>query len=228
MNQQQTSGWLKVAANISAIPLREVGVVLASFGLAALPVGAAPSAPLRAGPAGSPLHPYGETLYLAQYVANPYISIFNPSALGPTRTNDGTIGGTLRAAIKYTWDFSEIAQAFETAGLTELLTATDPNQPDAIAYTVFLPTNQAVAALGDNIKSDPSKLAQILNYHIINGNVTASELESGRLIARSGQPIKVDVNGGELLLNDRVKIIKSYRTKNGVILFIDQVLLPPN
>ena len=218
MNQQQRPGWLKVAANISAIRIREVGVALATFSLAALPVGAAP--------AGSPLQPYGETLHLAQYVANPYISIFNPSALGPTRTTDGTIGGTLRAAIKYTWDFSEIAQAFETAGLNELFTETDPNQPDGIAYTVFLPTNQAVAALGDNIKSDPSKLAQILNYHIINGSVTAPQLESGHLITRSGQPIKVDVNGGELLLNDRVKIIKSYRTKNGVILFIDQVLLP--
>ncbi|GAB4279294.1 MAG: hypothetical protein Fur0025_06450 [Oscillatoriaceae cyanobacterium] len=108
------------------------------------------------------------------------------------------------------------------------MTTTDPNQPEEIAYTVFLPTNQAVAALDDGIKTDPAKLTQILNYHIINGNVTASALESGRLTSRSGQQIKVNTNSRELLLNDRAKIIKSYRTKNGVILFIDQVLLPPN
>lgn len=213
MNQQQKSGWLKLTGSISAIPI-------ATFCLAVSPVGAAPSSGL--------LHPYSETPYLAQYVTNPYISIFNPSALGPTRSADGTIGGTLRAAIKYAWDFSDIAQAFETVGLAELLTATDPNQPDQIAYTVFLPTNQAVAALDLELKSDPSKLTQILNYHIINGNVTASQLESGSLTTRSGQQIKVNVNSGELLLNDQAKIIKSYRTKNGVILFIDQVLLPPN
>ena len=213
MNEQQKSGWLKVALIISAIGLASQGMITPT-------VGAASNA--------STLHPRGETLYLAQSVTNPYISIFNPSALGPTRSADGTIGGTLRAAIKYSWDFSEIAQAFETAGLAELLTATDPNKPEEIAYTVFLPTNQAVAALDDGIKTDPAKLTQILNYHIINGNVTASALESGRLTSRSGQQIKVNTNSRELLLNDRAKIIKSYRTKNGVILFIDQVLLPPN
>ncbi|GAB4279290.1 MAG: hypothetical protein Fur0025_06440 [Oscillatoriaceae cyanobacterium] len=89
MNQQQKSGWLKVALVISAIGL-------ASQGMIALAAGAADDT--------SPLHPRGETPSAAQSVTNPYISIFNPSALGPTRSADGTIGGTLRAAIKYSWD----------------------------------------------------------------------------------------------------------------------------
>jgi len=72
------------------------------------------------------------------------------------------------------------------------------------------------------------KLLQLLNYHVVPGQVTVEDIEQGSLKTREGNSLKIELNDTEdqLTLNDRSVIQSSQGTRNGVIVFIDQVLLP--
>ena len=155
-------------------------------------------------------------------------SIFNPSGSQTSRSADGTIGGELDAAIKYYQPYQTFAEAAQTAGLIE--TFRNPNQ----TFTVFVPTDEAFAALPASVKEallqleNQDKLLQLLNYHVVPGQVTVEDIEQGSLKTREGNSLKIELNDTEdqLTLNDRSVIQSSQGTRNGVIVFIDQVLLP--
>lgn len=155
-------------------------------------------------------------------------SIFNPSGSRTSRSADGTIGGELDAAIKYYQPYQTFAEAAQTAGLIE--TFRDTNQ----TFTVFVPTDEAFAALPDTLKEtlfqpeNQDKLLQLLNYHVVPGEVTVEEIEQGNLKTREGNSLKIELNDTEdqLTLNDQSVIQSSQGTRNGVIVFVDRVLLP--
>jgi hypothetical protein len=160
--------------------------------------------------------------------SNPYVTVWNPSTIGSSRTSSGSIGGTLAAAIKYGWDFSAIASAFENAGLTETLSNQDISDPNTILYTVFVPTDEAWQALNPSIRNNPETLENILRYHIVPGAVTQSQLESGQIQTLSGGNISVETNNDQFVLNQDVAVTSSIRTQNGVIVFVNKPLIPQN
>lgn len=160
--------------------------------------------------------------------SNPYVTVWNPSTIGSSRTSNGTISGTLAAATKYGWDFSAIAIAFQQMGFTETLSNQDTSEPNTILYTVFVPTNEGWETLDPAIRNNPAALENILRYHIIPGAVTQNDLESGQIQTLGGGSIAVQTNSSNdrFLLNQNVEVTSSIRTQNGVIVFVNQPLVP--
>ncbi|MGB7428663.1 MAG: fasciclin domain-containing protein [Microcoleaceae cyanobacterium] len=155
-------------------------------------------------------------------------SIFNPSGGRTSRSADGTIGGELDAAIKYYQPYQTFAEAALAAGLIETFRNSDQT------FTVFVPTDEAFAALPADLKEslfqpeNKDKLLQLLNYHVIPGEVTVEDIEQGSLQTSQGNSLKIELNEAEdqLTLNDQSVIQSSTGTRNGVIVLIDRVLLP--
>jgi uncharacterized surface protein with fasciclin (FAS1) repeats len=98
---------------------------------------------------------------------------------------------------------------------------------------VFAPTDEAFAKLpAGTVESllkpeNKAKLASILTYHVVSGNVMAAQatkLTSAKTV--QGKDLKLSMSGGSLMVN-QAKVVKAdIVAKNGVIHVIDAVVLP--
>ncbi|MBX2838443.1 MAG: fasciclin domain-containing protein [Gammaproteobacteria bacterium] len=126
--------------------------------------------------------------------------------------------------------FTTLVAAAQAAGLDDAL-----NHPDDI-YTVFAPTDEAFAALGQDtieaLLADPETLRSILLYHVLPGTVVdsvgAQDLLGFDIQSGNGQSILLSSDGDSLKVNDATVIAPDIRAVNGVIHVIDQVLIPPH
>jgi len=122
-------------------------------------------------------------------------------------------------------DLETLVTAIKAANLVETLSNGGP-------FTVFAPTNAAFAKLDpavlNNIISTPSLLTALLQYHVVSGKVTSSQLSNGDVpTLLSGQSVNVDLSGGMVTLNGSSKVtMPDVDASNGVIHIIDEVLLP--
>lgn len=124
-------------------------------------------------------------------------------------------------------NFSTLVQALVKANLVDALSGTGP-------FTVFAPTNDAFnalfATLGvsgiDALTAD--QLSPILLYHVVSGNVTASQVMTGSVpTLNPASSINVVVSGGSVKLNNSSNVIATdVQGTNGVIHAIDAVILP--
>jgi len=115
-------------------------------------------------------------------------------------------------------------------GVAELVTPLSGDGP----FTVFAPTDDAFIALPNGLVEcllEPGNvhaLKDILLYHVASGDVPSTDLSDGQLIETlNGDKVEVDIDSGEVLINDSKVIIADVRSTNGVIHVIDQVLIPP-
>jgi len=123
--------------------------------------------------------------------------------------------------------FSILVEAVVKAGLVEALSATGP-------FTVFAPTNDAFTALfavlGVSGISDltAEQLTPILLYHVVPGNVLASQVTTGNVpTLKEGSTISIMVDGMGVKLNNNSNVIATdVQGTNGVIHAIDAVILP--
>lgn len=123
-------------------------------------------------------------------------------------------------------EFSTLVAAVQAAGLVETLKGTGP-------YTVFAPTNAAFAALPSGtveslLKSEnKDKLAAILTYHVIPGEVSSDQLAGKRLDVATvnGKTVHVDGRRG-VKVNKANVVTADIKASNGIIHVIDRVLLP--
>lgn len=142
---------------------------------------------------------------------------------------EGDIVDTASAA----GDFTTLTQAIEAAGLVETLKGPGP-------FTVFAPTDQAFDALPegtlDELLADPTgDLAQILQYHVIEGEVPAAdvlEMDGQTVATLQGAEFTVEVDGENVVLVDgngtRINVVETdVDATNGVIHVLDGVLMPP-
>lgn len=133
-------------------------------------------------------------------------------------------------------DVSTLVSAITAAGLEETLKGTGP-------YTVFAPTNAAFSkvdkeAMGDLMQpANKAKLADLLKYHVVSGNVKSTDL--AKMIKDGGGTATVKTMGGSLKASmDGEKIVltdgkgnKSTVTSadmvasNGVAHTVDAVLM---
>ena len=119
--------------------------------------------------------------------------------------------------------------AIEAAGLTQAL-----NEEN---ITIFAPSNAAFEALPEGTldsllqPENQETLRRILAYHVIEGTVTSSEIESGEVTTAEGSPVNVQVNdeadSREVSVNGANVIEPDIEGSNGVIHVIDQVIMPP-
>ncbi len=120
--------------------------------------------------------------------------------------------------------FKTLVAAVQAAGLAETLSGTGP-------FTVFAPTDEAFAKLPagtvDALLKDKEKLASILTYHVVSGQVTAADavkLTEAKTV--NGQSFKI-VAGKDGVMIDNANVVKTdIMTSNGVIHVIDRVILP--
>jgi len=121
-------------------------------------------------------------------------------------------------------NFSTLVQAVQAADLVETLQGEGP-------FTVFAPTNQAFAKLPDGLvefllqPDNKDLLVDVLTYHVVPGNVTSNQLETGTVEALGGG-IAVAVSGNKVIVNNASVIQADVEASNGVIHAVNQVLLP--
>jgi transforming growth factor-beta-induced protein len=121
--------------------------------------------------------------------------------------------------------FKTLVAAVKAAGLVETLKGKGP-------FTVFAPTDEAFAKLPAGTvetllkPENKDKLAAILTYHVVAGNVKAADvvkLKSAETVL--GQTVAIDAKDGVKINN--AKVVKAdIDCGNGVIHVIDTVLLP--
>jgi uncharacterized surface protein with fasciclin (FAS1) repeats len=94
--------------------------------------------------------------------------------------------------------------------------------------TLFAPSDDAFAALGLNPKNIGSLpgLANILTYHVVDGEVYSYMLAGGFVPTLNGAAVQIDLGDG-VMVNDAMVIRADLPALNGVIHVIDKVLLPP-
>ena len=123
-------------------------------------------------------------------------------------------------------NLNALVGALQAAGLVDVLKAPGP-------YTVFAPTDEAFAKLAkgalDSLLADKEKLASLLTYHVVCGQVRSKDLikTSGAIPATlNGLLLKVQTRDNKLSVNG-AKVVKSdVAASNGVIHLIDAVLVP--
>ncbi|HEX6228964.1 MAG TPA: fasciclin domain-containing protein, partial [Solirubrobacterales bacterium] len=101
-------------------------------------------------------------------------------------------------------------------------------------YTVFAPTNAAFEALGQRTlntllkPANKEELAEILTYHVVPGELTASELSDGQMLKTvQGGSLMVKVADGNVTVNGATVAMPDVEASNGVVHVIDEVLTPP-
>jgi uncharacterized surface protein with fasciclin (FAS1) repeats len=117
-----------------------------------------------------------------------------------------------------------LAKALQVADLVGTINSGGP-------YTVFAPTDDAFAALGEEtlnaVLSDVELLRAILLYHVAPEALDATEVLSRSSIPMAnGEEVTVDAAG--VRVNDSNIIATDILAKNGIVHLIDAVLLPPS
>jgi uncharacterized surface protein with fasciclin (FAS1) repeats len=124
--------------------------------------------------------------------------------------------------------FSTLAAALGAAGLVDTLKGKGP-------FTVFAPTDEAFAKLPEGTVADllkpenKAKLASILTYHVLAGEVMASAVVTmdGKSAATvNGASVKIGVKNGEVTVDGAKVVTTDIKTSNGVIHVIDSVMIP--
>jgi uncharacterized surface protein with fasciclin (FAS1) repeats len=97
-------------------------------------------------------------------------------------------------------------------------------------YVVFAPTNEAFAAMEpgqlDAIKADPAALYKLDYYHVFLGLLGPDDVK-GQRPTQQGAEIKVTGKGGDIKVNDTVKVVcGGIQAANARIYIIDTVLDP--
>ncbi|MEX0973715.1 MAG: fasciclin domain-containing protein [Solirubrobacterales bacterium] len=123
-------------------------------------------------------------------------------------------------------NLSTLVEALTVAELAKTLEGPGP-------YTVFAPTNAAFEALGGTLNTllkpaNQDELAEILTYHVVPGELTASELGNGQMLETiQGDSLEVKIDGEEVTVNGATVQTPDVDASNGVVHVIDEVLTPP-
>ncbi|WP_286235892.1 fasciclin domain-containing protein [Thalassotalea sediminis] len=125
-------------------------------------------------------------------------------------------------------NFTTLVAALEATGLDTTLA--DENA----SFTVFAPTDDAFALLGDDtinaLLEDTDTLSDILTYHVISGEVDAAAAvaSAGQTVEMvNGDMVGLSLDGDNLLVNTATVTMTDIQTDNGIIHVIDAVLMPP-
>ncbi|MFI4915550.1 MAG: fasciclin domain-containing protein [Phycisphaerales bacterium JB060] len=141
---------------------------------------------------------------------------------GSQASQDQTIVGVASEA----GQFKTLLAAAKAAGLAEALSSSGP-------LTVFAPTDEAFAKLGQNTINDllkpenKQKLVSILTYHVVSGDMPAKKvLASNDATTLNGQRIDFTTRNGSAYVDNARIIATDVDASNGVIHVIDSVIMP--
>jgi uncharacterized surface protein with fasciclin (FAS1) repeats len=150
----------------------------------------------------------------------PPLVFFQPLAYPnyPQRSEKGNLVNSLESNT----NLENLLTEIEAAGLTKQLQQKQ--------FTVLAPRDDAFNALPNEVFnkfSQPENRLKVLQYHLIPGKVTEEDLKQGKITTLTGDAIAVSSDHNTLKLNNAQATFPSTVATNGVIIEIDQVLLPP-
>lgn len=131
---------------------------------------------------------------------------------------------TLFANIRASDDLTVFAEALGAAGLAETLSGPGP-------YTVFAPTNAALAALSEDLRAELSQRASpqrvnLLAYHLVPARLATKDFD-GEVRSVHGAPLFLTLDDSAASVN-RVRLVRrDLAARNGVLHVVDAVLRPP-
>jgi uncharacterized surface protein with fasciclin (FAS1) repeats len=167
-----------------------------------------------------------EHLYLARDNADVHCPHAQPSATGPC-ASEALIPATVVEIAVSAGTFTTLVAALTQESLVTTLSGAGP-------FTVFAPTDDAFQNLLTelDITSDQllarSDLSDILQYHVLSGEVMSSSLTDGQTAATlQGADITVTL-GDNVMINDATVTSADLEAGNGVVHVINKVLLPPD
>ncbi len=124
--------------------------------------------------------------------------------------------------------FTTLVAALKAADLVTALQGKGP-------FTVFAPTDAAFAKLPagtvEALLKDKAKLAAILTYHVIPGNVMAADVMKAKEVkpkTLNGATLDIKVVNGKVHVNNATVTAADIHASNGTIHVIDTVVLPPS
>jgi uncharacterized surface protein with fasciclin (FAS1) repeats len=96
-------------------------------------------------------------------------------------------------------------------------------------FTIFAPTNAALANLEVQVANSEATLTEILLYHVVNGRYNGPAVANRSMLPTLlGEEMMVHVQAGEINLDDDVTITTTdLEAANGVVHIVDTILLPP-
>lgn len=126
--------------------------------------------------------------------------------------------------------FSTLLAAAQAAGLVDALKGPGP-------FTVFAPTDAAFRTLIRRLRTtpakllaDPARLASILKYHVVAGEISSAQLKVGRNVVTTLNGRKIVVrkyrNGIVTVNGTAVVTTANIDASNGVIHVVNRVLIP--
>ncbi len=122
--------------------------------------------------------------------------------------------------------FKTLAAAIQAAGLVDTLKGSGP-------FTVFAPTDESFAklpagTLEELLKPENTgKLASILTYHVVPGEVLAAQVTKLNWAKTvNGQSLTISVKDGKVMVDNAQVTKTDILCSNGVIHVIDSVVLP--
>lgn len=96
-------------------------------------------------------------------------------------------------------------------------------------YTVFVPTNGAFNQLGGLVTNlTTTEKQRLVKYHVITDRAMDMDAEiAGMVYALSGDELNFHYGVDKIPMVNSAIVITEYVAKNGVVILIDNVLLPP-
>ena len=154
----------------------------------------------------------------------PPMAFFQPLAYPNYPQKRGTEADDVLNNLEKNTNLQNLIAEIEAAGLTEEFQQQN--------ITVLAPTDEAFNALPDEVVDKlivPENRLKVLQYHLIAGQVSEEDLTRGKIKTIGGKEIAVLDSNNNLTFNNNVKAINVPTVaKNGVIIEIDRVLLPPD
>jgi uncharacterized surface protein with fasciclin (FAS1) repeats len=119
-----------------------------------------------------------------------------------------------------------LVKAVQAADLVSALKGKGP-------FTVFAPTNDAFAKLPPKVLADllkpenKEKLTKILLYHVHAGDaVMATDIKEGKISTLNGKDLEIKIEGPTVMVNGATVTKTDVIADNGVIHWIDTVIIP--
>ncbi len=104
------------------------------------------------------------------------------------------------------------------------------NPKSVSKYTVFVPTNGAFAQLPPGTVSEMSaeEKKRLIQYHVVSGRaVDLDQMTAGTIEALSRDVLNFSYGVDKIPMVNSAIVITQYQGTNGVVIVIDNVLLPP-
>lgn len=144
----------------------------------------------------------------------------------PTAAPTPQAGGTIVEVAAANPVLKNMTAAIQAGGLTATLEGQGP-------FTVFAPTDQAFstvpAATRQQLLQPQNRktLTRILSYHVVPGDLSSGQLNSGAVKTLEGQTLTVQT-GSQVTVNNAKVTQPDIQASNGVIHVIDRIIVPPD